>query len=54
MACTSAVFGSSAMAGSTQKLTGKSICWPGIRLCSLKQKQAVLWKYFAAFSGVTL
>ena len=47
--CTSLVFGSAPIAGSTQKLKGKSIVCPPFNVCWLKQKQAVLWKYFAAF-----
>src|ERR1043166_7099976 len=51
---TSLVSGSSLIAGSIQKVNGNSIVCPGSRTCLLKQKHAVLWKYFAAFSGVTL
>ncbi len=50
----SAVSGSLAIAGSTQKLSGNCICWPAASVCWLKQKHAVLWKYFPTVSGVTL
>src|ERR1700722_11299978 len=50
----SAVSGSLAIAGSTQKLSGNSYDSPAARVCWLKQKQAVLWKYFPTVSGVTL
>src|SRR5215471_3892722 len=51
-AFTSAVSGSLAIAGSTQNVSGNCMSWFGASVCSLKQKHAVLWKYFAALSGV--